>query len=377
MNYNLITKRLLAGLYDFSKRSLLNRKISTILKHQSRKRRLTNPDPELIRRHIELWRRFNIRVNPAWLRVYGNISGIWDFRYIPETLYYTIVEPCLNDKSFSKAYTDKNFYSILLPGFKKPGLIVSNINGLFYNCNGELINIDEVPGLLFGSGKFIIKPSTDSGGGKEVSLMTRDGGAFISETGNSFSPDDLFKRYGKNYIIQCMIEQHPYYSRFNSTSLNTVRVLTYRSCSDNRIYILHSVLRAGSIGKITDNQASGGFACGLTYDGMLTGKAVDKHGNIYDKVNGVNLIEGEKPEGIENIYKMAIEIAEKFYYSRLLGLDLCLDKDGQCIIIEVNNVNNEINFFQMTGGPLFKRFTEEVINYSLNHRRTFMIDFEI
>jgi hypothetical protein len=377
MSNNLIIKKLLAGSYDFNKRLLLNRKIKAILKSQCGKSKLTEPDKALICRHKELWRRLSRRVNPAWLRVYGNISGIWDYRYIPESLYYTIVEPCLNDKSFSKAYTDKNFYSFILPNFKGPGLIISNINGLFYNCDSELMDFNEVSALLLDSDKFIIKPSIDSGGGKGVSLMTRHGAVFTSETGESFSPDDLLKRYNKNYIIQDLVEQHPYYSRFNSTSLNTVRVLTYRSFTDNSVYILHSVFRIGRSGQITDNQASGGFACGLTDDGLLTGKAVDKYGNRYDDVNGIRLIKGEKPEGIEIIYKMAKEIAEKFHYSRLLGLDLCLDAEGQCRVIEVNNVNNEINFFQMTGGPLFKRFTEEVVSYTLSHKRTFMVDFEI
>lgn len=377
MRINLIAKKLVSDLYDYNKRYLLVRKIRSIASVQGRKRVLLKPPQEQIASHLNLWGKFNKKVNLTWIKVYGNISGIWDHRYVPETLYYTIIEPCLNDKSFSKAYTDKNFCPVILNGFIGPDIIISNINGLFYNCKNEQKDINAVTELLLKADKFIIKPATDSGGGKGVSLMTREDGNFVSEAGIHLSLEELLMKYGKNYVIQEVVLQHSWYEKYNDTSLNTVRVLTYRSISDNRIYVLHSVLRVGRRGKITDNQASGGYACGLTDDGLLTGIAVDKYGNVYEEVNGVNLVKGEKPEGIDLIRRKATEIADRFPYSRLMGLDLCLDNEGQCRVIEVNNINNEINFFQMTGGPLFGEFTDEVISYSLSHKRSFMIDFEI
>lgn len=377
MSTDKIAKKLVTSLYDFNKRRLLKRKINSITSVQLKKGSLIKPPPEILSRHVNLWEVFGQRVNPAWLRIYGNISGIWDYRYVPESHYYTIIEPCINDKSYSKAYTDKNFYSVILNDFKRPESILSNIGGEFYNNKHQSIDYRTVEELLGTAERFIIKPATDSGGGKNVSLIRRQNQRFISETGEAFSHTGLMKKYDKNFIVQEVIDQDPFYEKFNDTSLNTIRVLTYRSCADNRINILHSLLRVGKKGRITDNQASGGYACGLTVEGSITGIAVDKYGNSYNEVNSVPLIKGTKLPGFDLIIQTASKIAVMFPYSRLLGLDLCLDKEGQCRVIEVNNINNEINFFQMTNGPLFREFTEEIISFCLNRRRSFMIDYEI
>jgi hypothetical protein len=72
-----------------------------------------------------------------------------------------------------------------------------------------------------------------------------------------------------------------------------------------------------------------------------------------------------------------LTISSHIYYSHLIGLDLCVDIDGNPKLVEINCYNNEINFFQMTNGPLFKDFTEEIIAYCAGHKRHFVIDFEI
>lgn len=374
---DIIAKKLISFFYDSNKRRLLEKKINSITSFQLKKKPLVSPAPEILSRHLKFWKVFGHKVNSAWLRIYGNTSGIWDYRFVPESHYYTVVEPCLNDKSYAKAYTDKNFYSVILKDFRRPASILHNAGGEFYDNRLQPIDSDTIEYLLKTAGRFIIKPATDSGGGKGVSLITVQDDRFISETGGEFNQAELLKKYSRNFVVQEVIAQHPFYENFNNTSLNTVRILTYRSCADNSIHILHSLLRVGRRGSITDNQASGGFACGLSDEGTITGIAVDKYGNTYNEVNSVPLIKGTKLPGIELIKRTAIAIASRFPYARLLGLDLCLDKESQCLVIEVNNVNNEINFFQMTGGPLFKEFTEEVISFCLTHRRSFMIDFEI
>ena len=216
-----------------------------------------------------------------------------------------------------------------------------------------------------------------SGGGNKVTLWRKNNNVIQSNEGNVLTIDFLRSVYCKNYIIQKVVEQHPFFSRYNTTSVNTLRVLTYRSVPDESIIILHSILRVGASGSITDNQASGGYACGVTDTGHLTGNAVDKMGNRFKTVNEVDLVPGTMIEGFEKMINTSRDLASRYHYARLLGLDLCLNKEGDVIVLEVNNVNNEINFYQMLYGPLFKEFTDEVISYCLNHRRSFMIDYEI
>jgi hypothetical protein len=94
-------------------------------------------------------------------------------------------------------------------------------------------------------------------------------------------------------------------------------------------------------------------------------------------VNGKILEAGLKLEGIDEIRETALKVAARFPYSRLLGLDICLDINGNVRLIEVNDVNNEINFYQMLYGPLFRSFTGEIVTWCSQNMRSFLIDFDL
>lgn len=369
-------KRIISGFYNLKVKTRLRKKVRTII-HSRQNPSWSDPPSGVITDYVSLWGKTGLRPDIRWLRMYGNICGIWDHRYIPESIYYIIAEPCLNNKSFSKCFTDKNLSRIFLDGYTLPDTVVSNIDGVFYGSSLDTLDIQQAKNIIKRQKTFIIKPSTDSGGGKDVTLWRAEGDAFVSFKGEISSVDRLLERYRKNYIIQGVIEQHPFYRKFNNTSVNTVRMLTYRSPGDEHVYLLHSILRVGAQGLVTDNQASGGFACGVTADGALTGVAIDKNGNRYNEVNGVPLEKGLKLVQFDSMAGVAVSAAKRFYYSRLLGFDLCIDRDGRVIVIEVNNLNNEINFFQMLNGPLFGRFSGEVAEWCAGRGKTFMIDFEV
>ena len=372
-----LLKLLLVFIYDFRLRRTLRKKAAKIIAFQRQKGFTGSLSKEIKEKYRDLWRGMAAGSDEIWLEIYLNASEIADHRYVPETVYYNLIEPCLNNKTFSKAYTDKNFYKKLSRDLKIPETLIRNIEGVFYDNNDKSVDKQGVLKFLDSAGEFIIKPAVESGGGRDVALCRRHGTGFRTSSGIILDAEAILNRYSKNFIIQEVIIPHPFYEAFNPSSLNTVRMLTYRSVSDERIHILQSILRAGQTGSITDNQASGGFACGLTKDGNLTGKSVDKHGNIYKEVNGISLVPGTQAEGFKLIAGVAAEVASFFPYSRLLGLDLCLDSKGEVRLIEVNNLNNEINFFQMANGPLFGEFTEEIISYCSSNKRSFLIDFEI
>lgn len=317
-----------------------------------------------------LWAPFGGDKPLSWLTMYTNVSGITDYRYVPETVYYTRIEPCLNNKAMAKAFSDKNLYHRYLGDFNLPETILANIEGVWYNGETEQVDTSRADDILKHHQRFIVKPALDSGGGRGVMMA-----------GSGFPPldttDAIGRACGKNFIIQEVIEGAPFYRQFCDTSLNTLRVLTYRSVTDEAIVPLWSLLRVGRNGAITDNQASGGYACGVTPDGRLTGKAVDKWGAVFSSVNGVPLQQGLLLEGFEQMIAAAIKIAPRLPYARLLGLDLCIDAAGKVRLIEVNNINNEINFYQMLYGPLFGDYTAEVIVWCKGRPRSFMIDYEI
>lgn len=404
-------RRLLVSLNNRRIRRLLTVKIRKIRKGiESVEAGVPKPEAELRGKHLQLWKGLSRKVNTDWLKIYAAVSGREDYRYVPEDIYYIEIEPRLNNKLFSKAWTDKNSYELFLgERVKRPEVVLRCINGVLYTPDFVPAGRpEEFAGFApaFRGEKLVIKPTMDSGGGKSVRLVrlkdqgpgadTGDAGHGIDQSCQGFrqNPGDqviwidppvegvktlagLFALYGGNFIIQKYISQHPWFARFNNSSLNTVRVLTYRSVSDETVHVLHRLLRAGRPGSVVDNQASGGIACGIDAGGRLMPFGIDKTGKRHQGTQSVVFGETGEVPFMNEITAAALEVAGCYRYSRLLGLDFAVSADGEVILIEVNDSNNEINFFQMSSGPLFGPFTEEVADACQRLPRSFVIDYII
>jgi len=331
----------------------------------------------ILNKHRLLWNKLSKFTSFLWIKTYIAISGKYDYRYVPENIYYAVIEPILNNKMFSKAYADKNIYSILLSEFSflLPKIILRNIDGHYFSENYEIIDFNKyfIKRYLNNHNKIIIKKAIDSGGGKSIELFTKKIGEFYNTKKEKLTVSYLKNKYERNYIIQEYINQHKYYARFNKSSLNTVRILTYRSIRNDEVHILHALLRIGRKGSHVDNQSSGGLSIGLSSDGSLNNYAVDKEGNKHYS----NILNNNKIIYFREMKEYAVQIAHKMLYSRLIGFDFCVDYNGKIKLIELNNQNNEINFYQMNNGPLFREFTDEIIEYCRNNPQTFCIDYYI
>jgi hypothetical protein len=375
-------RRLLVSLNNRRIRRLLTGKISKIKKGiEAQNRGASIAGRELREKHEQLWKKLQRRVNTDWLDVYSAVSGRPDHRYVPEDIYYTEIEPRLNNKLFSKAWTDKNSYELVLGNrMKRPEIVLRCINGVLYTPDFTAVGRPEqYPGFPqeFKGERLVIKPTMDSGGGKAVRVVK------VTDAGPEINPPapgvttlpGLFSLYGGNFIIQKYIRQHPWFARFNESSLNTIRVLTYRSISDEKVHVLHRLLRAGRPGSVVDNQSSGGIACAIDAGGRLMNYGIDKSGTRHPGTQSIGFGEAGEVPFMKEITATALEVASCYRYSRLLGLDFAVNAEGEVILIEVNDSNNEINFFQMSSGPLFGEFTGEVAEGCLQLPRSFVIDY--
>jgi hypothetical protein len=295
---------------------------------------------------------------------------------MPENTYYSIVEPAMNNAIMSKTFTNKNLYDILYPSIALlPTTYLRRIDGKYYDLDYKpIIGKIDLKQYLNCFDSCIVKDTLDTGGGRGIDLFKKIGENFINETGEFLTTELLDKKYSDNTIVQEYILSHPYFSKFNKSSLNTIRVFTYRSVIDESIKVLHTILRIGKIGSIVDNQASGGISCGID-NGRLKSFAIDKYGNRYEEIGG-NFFQNQYAIPFyKEIIGTAVSIAQKNLYSRVLGLDLCVDNNDQVRLIEVNNRNNEINFFQMNNGPLFENYTDEIMKYSIASKKALCFDF--
>jgi len=329
-------------------------------------------DNEIVKLHREKWRRiYKRKVNLRWLYWYFYNTGINSPDFVPESIYYSIIEPVLNKSEFCQTYSDKNFYDLFYDDFLFPEILLRNIDGYFFNKDYQVVNIDNdnlLMNFFIGIDRFILKPSLESGGGTNVKYFRLNNGKYISADGDILTVKFLMDIFEENYVIQDIIHQNRFFSQFNPISLNTIKVFTYRSPITNKIHILHCLLRVGQENKYIDSTRAGGFVIGINKYGELNKYAVTRNGltkvdKCFSKINGIDLEPGIKIPFFDKILETSIAIAGRNIHHRLLGLDMAVDQMDNIRCLEVNNMGNAINSFQLNNGPLFGEFTDEVIEY--------------
>jgi hypothetical protein len=209
--------------------------------------------------------------------------------------------------------------------------------------------------------KIIIKPSVDSGGGRKIRLFNKSGNGFCDENGNQLSLNLLNEQFEKNYIIQEYITQSKYLSRFNNSSVNTIRIFTYRSVKTDEVHALHAVLRIGKSGHYLDDQNVGGVACRINDDSTLSGFATNYFGEKFKEFNGIVFSDLDKVPHVNEMKQIAVQLAAKNIHSRVVGFDFTVDHKNNIKLVEINHLWTGINFFQMNGEPVLGEFTDEVI----------------
>jgi hypothetical protein len=139
-------------------------------------------------------------------------------------------------------------------------------------------------------------------------------------------------------IIEEFIDQHPDYARFNETSVNTLRILSYAP-SDAAARALGGYLRIGRRGAVVDNHAAGGIVAGVDLTSGVLGPAFD--GTPARQVYPVHPDTGRQIEGVQlPFWHEALRLTEAalnaFPKMRFAGFDIAVTPGGP-VIIEINN----------------------------------------
>lgn len=242
-------------------------------------------------------------------RLYGQYST--PSRGIISQCIADVVNRYLSPLQYRSFYADKNTFDILLPNMILPRTIARKFQGMFLSDNYKTISISDVLNRADKYTRVIVKPSVDSNSGRGVVVFTKnDKGVFCSSKGIKFDRAFL-ENCGDNVIIQECLMQHPFMSRFNSSSVNTLRIATYRSVKDNTVHVLSTVIRMGATGSDVDNLHSGGHMVGVSENGILDDFCVDTYGVKSDSHNDVNFKEERfVVPNWEHVKALAISVAE-------------------------------------------------------------------
>lgn len=197
----------------------------------------------------------------------------------------------------------------------------------------------------------IIKKAENSMGGRNIHIW------MPNESIESLI--NVLKEY-KDCVVQQLVKQHESLSYLHKDSVNTIRIVTWNRM--NEIIVLSSIVRMGVNGKKVDNASSGGIFCGINEDGTLKDVAYDTTGKMYEKHPQGAIFKGHKITNFDKCVTLVKSLAPRFSsISRLTSWDLAIDQNGEPLIIEANLSCGELDFHQITNGPLFGDYTEEMI----------------
>ncbi len=306
--------------------------------------------------HSSSWKSFSNNVNLATFRVCANISGLTNPDIIPEEIFVADIEPTLNNRVFAEFYNVKSFYNEWFPKGLFPLDYFHKIGDEYLDANLKKLSNDELA-LLINNIDYpvVMKPNIDSYGGKGV-LFPPNGVELYDLAMNS-----------RDFVVQEKIKQHYFFNQFSPSGINSIRVYVYKSVSDDNWRFLDSALRMG-IGGSLDNETAGGIVCSIKENGVLNGFAVDKYGKKYVNHPDTGMAFNVEVPYFEILKTTAVSVAQRIFYARLVGLDLCLDIHSKWRLLEINVFGTTIRFSQYAGYPFFGNFTDEVKNYCLeNH----------
>lgn len=313
-----------------------------------------------VKRYSSFFLKYGFRVPMAFGEYCGRMSGIKSDLYIPRNLAFCYIYPYLAKYSFCPAYADKNVERKLLnitqlqnmTELSLPVEVVYNMNGVYFNNNDEEISEQEAANILSSyANDIIIKPSIGTYGGTDVNRIRYADHSTLKQC------LALFHKYKKDFQIQQIIIQHPDMASFNPSSVNTVRIVTYRRPNKER-KVLYAILRFGSEGAIKDNVCAGGGFCALNMDGSLK----DRIKHVYktqklDRIseNCVNII-----PCFDKITKAALALHGQLPHFDIMGWDFAVSSNEHPVLIEYN-IRPGVGIQQAVGPMFSKEDLEEIM----------------
>lgn len=336
----------------------------SVLKKNSIKNRTCPGEKEWIHK----WSILDSKIDPIYYRLFSSYIGN-NINIVPDNICYNIIEPILNPRRYIRYYSDKNIFDRLFPEGTLPRTILRKMGGVYLNAQYEYVDMNDDSLLFFLNShkltKIIIKPSLDTSSGVGVKAFIRNSDIWrdCSDEGVLLDKFYLDKEYGDNFIIQEFLEQSSDISKFNESSVNTIRLTLYKSVKTNEPFITSAVMRIGYKGSVVDNAHAGGRFVGIYPNGTLGKVTLDQWGGKLVEFNGINFSNEYKIPNWESIIKFSKSLGKYIPHCKLIALDIMVTKNGEPRLIEYNVSSYSPWLFQFTTSAAFGEYTDEIINY--------------
>lgn len=371
MKHSSVYHQILDRYHNFRYRKVCIKHFKELLRLQH----FPNKELEGEKEYVSYWKRLTTVVEPFSYRFFANYCGKTKY-IVPENIGHSYIESKLNPQKYCVYYEDKGVFAKIFPRNWLPTHLIYRING------GTLLDADYHPINVISffsssqeicqylrqhssSVRFIIKPSVDSCSGRGVLLLDiRDGLLCITKTGKIVDGQFLYN-YHNNFVLQEAIVQHPQLAYFCKSSVNTLRICTYRSVQDEEIVVTAAAIRIGHEGSVVDNLHAGGGFVGINVrTGQLFHQVLDQYGNRHSSLNGINFATNTfNIPYWEKIIDFAKDVSLCNPHCRIFALDITINKQGTPILIEWNLSGFSYWIPMMIGVTPFGDKTDEIVEY--------------
>lgn len=293
------------------------------------------------------------KVSMMFADFFSQVNGIHSDKYLSMDVYYFFVVPALNRYDFINAYLDKNIYTELFPNVKQPATIVKNIHGHFYRYGEEITADQAVTTIQQAGGELMIKPTVETCNGDGVEQIEHFGTDQLK---------DMLAQYKLNFIVQEKVKQHPDIQRVNPTSLNSMRLYTYRKLDGTCVFLYpYAMLRYGGKGAIKDNTSKGGGTCLIDTNGLVDDKVYRFKSLSVSSLKQETGTEHLVIPNYHGVVKTLLDAHSRLPYFDFVGWDVTVLPDGEPLLIEFNLVP-AIEGPQLMAGPMFAEHLDEVVD---------------
>lgn len=296
-----------------------------------------------------------------------------DSNIVPNEIARNFIEPILTPQEYQPFYNDKNSFGMIFDKDWMPKTYLRSMNGLLYDGNYECISTTKssMENLFENAKELIVKPAKDMGGKGITLFKLNDNKKYVDDKGNALTLEYLSKIYRTNYLVQEKFEQNLFMSQFNPTSVNTLRIAVYRNVKTGQLDILGGFLRMGGKGSFVDNISSGGSSVPINVENGSLGKyACDKSRVKHSVYNDINFAENNFIiPNWDKVKEFVFSVAKRMPHMKLFANDIAIDINGNPKLIEVNTTDFSYMFYQVSGTPVFGKYTDDLICFCLDENK--------
>ena len=297
-------------------------------------------------------------LNICFHEFYTEKTGTYDPRYIPDDLYYGVIDRYFNNHKMAAVLDNKCFYPRIFGDIcRQAKLFAYRMNGYWYDRTLKPVTENVVMGGGEQLDELVIKKATDSFGGHGVSFISRN---------SDFTMTEQFKQVVSgitgDIVVQFPIVQHSEMAKLHRESINAIRAFSFLS-REGEVNVDSVIVRMGSGTARVDNASSGGITCGVERDGTLKTRAFSPKGICYTEhpTTGMHFEQVQKPNFLK-VLETVKKLHQQIPHFRIASWDIAIDKDGDPVLVEVNLRAGELDFHQLNNGPLFGDDTKAILD---------------